>query len=189
MSAPITNPEFLFWISDLSVHSCSASYFIPLITHLTGQSASRDIMGWWLDKAETQWHCEDKETNTCQHCSWGVTPQQHERHENTCVCCKHIKELTCQQQQKEAEALHQAIANAKHNCAMTTNKCSWLPSKHLSHLFNSSDLVCPFHCMSLLASPNAEPLDCSDPFETMGILLAGMSHNICAPLGLISGRL
>ena len=62
LTAPITNPEFLFWISDPSVHSHSASYFIPLITHLTGQSASRDIMGWWLDKAETQWHHKDKET-------------------------------------------------------------------------------------------------------------------------------
>ena len=140
---------------------------------------------------ETQWHCEDKETKTCQHCSQGVTPQQHERDENTCTCQKHIKELTCQQQQKEAKALHQAIANAKHNHLMIMNECLQLPNKHLFNLFNSSDLVCPFHCMSLLASANTKPLDCVNPFKTMGILLAGMSptHNICAPLGLISGRL
>ena len=91
-------------------------------------------MGWWLDKAETQWHHEEKETKTCQHCSQGVTPQQHERHKNACMCCKHIKELTCQQQQKEAKALHQAIANAKHNHLMIMNECLQLPNKHLFNL-------------------------------------------------------
>src|SRR5260370_3246037 len=134
-------------------------------------------MGWWLDKAQTQWECKPNETKTCQYCSQGLTPQQHGMHKEVCACKKCIELLTHQQQQQEAKILHQAITNAKCNCAMTTNKHSWLLSTQLFHSSNSCMKYCSsfLHCMPLLVSDNADPLDFSNentPLENMCTLLA-----------------
>ena len=70
-------------------------------------------MGWWLDAEETQWRRESNETQTCQHCSRGLTPQRHRIHEEACARKKRIAEINRQQRQLEADILSRAISEAR----------------------------------------------------------------------------
>ncbi len=163
--------EFLTYLrTNTSSPLYSYPFFTPCIrtSPLVWQNQSKHVVGWFnrdavglqpkwnqdmqtlLSRSDpTQWVYDPNKTKTCKHCSWGLTPQQHQAHEVACAHNRRIANVKCQQQQLEADIMSGAISNAR--CAHTTIQIcehSWLSMMWLFHLTNGthSSVFAACHC-------------------------------------------